>query len=257
MKINFQRLNPRNIIFYAGMKGRLRFLKDESYLRIMYKNKFGHDLDLENPSAFNEKLQWLKLNNRHSQYTTWVDKYEVKEYIAGEIGEKYIIPSYGIWDDFRDIDFNKLPDRFILKCTHDSGGVFICEDKASCDLRKAEIILKNSLKRNYYWVGREWPYKNVKPRILAEKYIQDESTPTEIGLRDYKFYCFHGEPIYIAISEGMKNKTSALMSFLTMDWKRAPFNREGYIPYKELPEKPEKLDEMIEIAKVLSKGQTF
>ena len=157
----------------------------------------GKKLNLKNPQTFNEKLQWLKLYDRKPIYTTMVDKYEVKQFVANIIGEEYIIPTLGVWNSFDDIDFDSLPDRFVLKTTHDSGGVVICSDKRKLDLDTARKKLTKSLKNNFYYQGREWPYKNVKPRIIAEKYVIDDITGE---LRDYKFFCFDGDPKFMFIA---------------------------------------------------------
>lgn len=149
----------------------LWFVPDEPYLKWFYWIRTGLRLNLENPTTFNEKIQWLKLHDRKPEYTTMVDKYEAKRYAAKIIGEEYIIPTLGIWDQFDDISFDDLPGQFVLKCTHDSGGLVICKDKDSFDRAKARRKINACLKRNYFYKGREWPYKNVKPRIIAEKYI--------------------------------------------------------------------------------------
>ena len=173
-----------------GIKGKVHFLKDETYLKMMYKCAFHKKLNLDNPTTFNEKLQWLKLHDRNPIYTQLVDKYEVKKYVKNKIGEEYIIPTLGVWDRFEDIDFSALPNQFVLKCTHDSGGLVICKDKSSFYIQKAKRKIEKCLKCNYYWAGREWPYKDVKPRIIAEEYMED----TETGeLRDYKFFTFGGK----------------------------------------------------------------
>ena len=170
-------------------RGLLNWLDDEHYLRLMYWKKFERKLNLLNPQTFNEKLQWLKLYDRRPEYTNMVDKYEAKKYVAGIIGDEYIIPTLGVWDTFDAIDFSKLPDQFVLKCTHDSGGLVICKDKKNLDIETARKKINRSLKTNYYLQGREWPYKNVKPRIIAETYMEDKGTAE---LRDYKFFCFNG-----------------------------------------------------------------
>lgn len=138
-----------------------------------YRLKFKHKLNLEEPQTFNEKLQWLKLNNKNPLYSKLVDKYEVRECIKNKIGEEFLIPMIGIYDRFEDIDFEKLPNRFVLKCTHDSGSVIICKDKEKFDEKSAKRELTKALKRNFYYDAREWPYKNVKPRIIVEEYMED------------------------------------------------------------------------------------
>ena len=171
-------------------RGLLRWMSDSMCLRCMYWARMKKKLNLKNPQTFNEKLQWLKIHDRKPIYSTMVDKYEAKQYVADLIGEEYVIPTLGVWDSFDEIDFATLPNQFVLKCTHDSGGLVVCEDKSKLDLQAAKEKLERSLKREYYWGGREWPYKNVKPRIIAEKYMQDSETNE---LRDYKFFCFSGE----------------------------------------------------------------
>ena len=173
---------PSNIIIALGSRNMLP-IRDRFYLKIMFKNKMGYSLNFENPQTFNEKLQWLKLHNRNPLYTTLVDKYEVKNYVASIIGEEYIIPNLGVWEKFDEIDFETLPDQFVLKCTHDSGGLVIVRDKNKLNISSTRKKINKSLRRNYYWLGREWPYKNVKPRIIAEKYLTDESG---YELKDYK-----------------------------------------------------------------------
>lgn len=168
----------------------LKYLSDEAYLRLTFHYRMGRKLNLEKPETFNEKLQWLKLYDRKPIYSTMVDKYEAKKYVAERIGEEHIIPTLGVWDHFDEIDFDELPNQFVLKCTHDSGGLVICKDKTQLDLRLAKDKLEKSLASNYYYSGREWPYKNVKPRIIAEAYMVDNRTEE---LRDYKFFCFNGQ----------------------------------------------------------------
>ena len=171
-----------------------KWMDDETYLKFVYKIALGKKLDLNNPKTFNEKLQWLKLNDRKDVYTTMVDKYEAKKYVAERIGEEHIIPTLGVWNHFDEINFDALPEQFVLKCTHDSGGLVICTDKSKFDKVTACKKIEHSLKRNFYWFGREWPYKNVPARIIAEKYMSEANKDTvnaaNCGLRDYKLYCF-------------------------------------------------------------------
>ena len=168
----------------------LRFLPDATYLKLKYRYKIKQKLNLENPQTYNEKLQWLKLHDRKDIYIKLVDKYEVKKIVGEIIGEDYIIPTIGVWNKFEDINFDKLPERFVLKCTHDSGGLYICNESKEFNKELAKKKITSSLKHNFYWSGREWPYKNVVPRIIAEVFIEDK----ELGeLRDYKFFVFNGE----------------------------------------------------------------
>lgn len=172
-----------------SFRGYLKWLPDEIFLKIMFRLKIGFWPNLKNPKTFNEKIQWLKLHDRNPLYTRLVDKYEVRQYVKDVIGEEFLIPLLGVWNNFDDIDFDALPDQFVLKCTHDSGGLVICKDKSKLDISVAKKKINACMKRNYYWVLREWPYKNVKPRIIAEKYMEDEPGK---GLKDYKFFCFDG-----------------------------------------------------------------
>ena len=234
--------------------GILKYLPDKMYLELRYKIKTGHPLNLDNPKTFNEKLQWLKLYDRKPIYTTMVDKYEAKNYVAERIGTEYIIPTYGVWDSFDEIDFDALPNQFVLKCTHDSGGLVIVRDKKKLDKKAAKAKIERSLKTNYYYHGREWPYKNVKPRILAETYMEDDSGS---GLRDYKFYCFGGVPKFLYISEGLEDHSTAHISFVTCDWQFAPYERSDYRPFDALPSKPSRFNLMMELATKLSQGTDF
>lgn len=160
---------------------------DELFIRCEYYLGMHKILNLDNPQTYNEKLQWLKLYDKHPEYTKFVDKYEAKKYVASLIGEKYIIPTIGVWDSFDEIDFDRLPEQFVLKTTHDSGGVVVCKNKNTIDISKVKKKINKSLRHNFYWEHREYPYKNVKPRIIAEKFMVDESG-TE--LKDYKFFLF-------------------------------------------------------------------
>lgn len=171
-------------------KGVYDSMSDEEYLKRVFKASIGRKLDLENPQTFNEKLQWLKLYDRRPIYTTMVDKYAAKKYVADLIGEQYIIPTLGVWDRFEEIDFDLLPKQFVLKCTHDSGGLIICKDKSKLDIREAKEKISNSLSRNFYYRWREWPYKDVPPKIIAEKYMEEMESQESY---DYKFFCFRGQ----------------------------------------------------------------
>lgn len=146
-------------------------LSDEVFIKKKFSVLTGVELNLENPRTFNEKINWLKINNRQAVYTRMVDKYEAKKYVSERIGDAHIIPTIGIWKDFDDIYFDDLPDRFVLKCTHDSGSVIVCQNKALFNRKWAKEKLEQSLNRNYYFDSREWPYRNVKRKIIAEKFI--------------------------------------------------------------------------------------
>lgn len=191
IKFNFYKL-----FLHLAVRGSLKKMKDENYLKLIYKAIMGKKLNLDNPKTFNEKLNWLKLYDRNPIYTKMVDKYEAKKYAANVIGEKYIIPTLGIYDGFDDIDFNKLPNQFVMKCTHDSGGLIICKDKSRLDIKISKKKINKFLKRKYFYLWREWPYKNVKPRIIIEDFMIDNKTNE---LRDYKFFCFNGKVKFFKI----------------------------------------------------------
>lgn len=187
---------------------------DKSYLSIMYRLYFGRKLDWEHPVTFNEKLQWLKLYNRKPEYTVMVDKVKVKDYVAEKLGEEYIIPTLGVWDDPDDIDFDALPNQFVLKCNHNSGlGMCICKDKSKLDISKVKAELRKGLRQNYFLRYREWPYKDVPRKILAEKYMVDNE---QVELKDYKFFCFNGEPCLCQVISD--RSTDEKIDFYDMDW---------------------------------------
>ena len=241
---------PSNLILYLASKNIIK-MSDEKYLSMMYKKMLNKTLNLKNPVTFNEKLQWLKLNDRNPKYIRLVDKYEVKEYIKETIGEQYVIPTIGVYNKFNDIDFSNLPNQFVIKCTHDSGGIVIVKDKEKLNINKARRKINKGLKRNFYYYGREWPYKHVKPRIIIEKYMEDNK---EKEILDYKFFCFDGEPKLMYISQGLKNHETASMSFYDMDYKLTTCKRKDYRLLAVTPERPINFEKMKEIAGILSKG---
>lgn len=232
----------------------LLVLPDELYLKVKFRQLMGKKLNLKNPQTFSEKLQWLKLYNRRPEYTTMVDKYAAKDYVAKIIGEEYIIPTLGVWDRPENIEWDKLPNQFVLKCTHDSGGLVICRDKSNLDKEAAVTKLHKTLKQNYFRKWREWPYKNVPRRIIAEKYI--EPTPDLKDLLDYKFFCFNGEPQYCQVISGRNTKMCC--DFFDKDWNHQPFHEPKLYPFSDVPpEKPSKYEEMWNLARCLAKDKPF
>lgn len=222
----------------------------DEFLKREYRFFMGKELDLDNPKVYTMKLQWLKLYDHRSEYTTMVDKYTVKKYVADRIGEEYVIPLLGVWNRVEDIDFDSLPDRFVLKTTHDSGGVVICKDKNKLDIPAAKEKLKYFLGRKYYAYNREWPYKNVTPRIIAEAYMED-STYKE--LRDYKFFTFGGVPKVLYIAQGRGRGEPTVADFFDMEFNHLPFTIDhdmADVP----PKKPENFELMQELATKLSEG---
>lgn len=230
------------------------FLPDKLYLKICYRMKIGKKLNIIEPSTFNEKMQWLKLYNRNPLYTTLVDKYKVREYVKDKTGEEYLIPMVGgPWERFEDIDFSALPEKFVLKCNHDSGSVIICKNKEKFNYENARKKLNRSLKHNFYYLGREWPYKNVKPLIVAEEYMQD----IESGdLLDYKFLCFNGKVEYLFTCSERFSDDGLKVTFFDKNWNELPFERRYPKSNIEI-DKPKNLDKMIKIAEKLSEDIPF
>lgn len=229
---------------------------DEKFLRRKFKACMGRELDLENPEKFNDKLQWLKLYNRLPEYTMMVDKYLVRDYIREQLGEEYLIPLVGAWDSPDEIDFDALPDKFVLKCNHNSGvGMYICRDKSKMDVDKVKKELRRGLDQNYYLLHREWPYKDVKRKIICEKFMSD--APGASDFTDYKFFCFNGKVDSVMVClERSSGETK--FYFFDENWELKRLNIRG----KNAPEgftipKPECMDEMFKIAAKLSVGMPF
>ncbi len=230
-----------------------RLWTDKAYIRFKFRLRTGYFPDLSNPKSFNEKLQWLKLNDRDVRYVNLVDKIEAKKIVSNIIGEEYIIPTLATYKTFEEIDFSSLPEKFVIKTNHDSGGVFICKNKNTLDLRKLENKIGKSLRHNYFYVGREWPYKMIKPRILVEELI--ENTDSQ-DLPDYKFMCFNGKVRCCFICLDRRSKEGLCVNFYDRDWKLMPFSR--HYPIKNTPvEKPKSYEKMIELAEKLAQGFRF
>lgn len=234
-------------------------IPDKLFIELQTLYRCGKWPDLKTPHTFMDKQQWLKLYDHKDIYTVMADKYLVKDYVKGIIGEQYIIPTIASWDNFSEIDFDALPDQFVLKCSHDSGGLMICKNKSEFDYSAAKKKINRALRRNYFYNGREWPYKNIKPRIIAEKYMTEGSGDNDSELTDYKFYCFEGEPrfLYVAKANFINNKKHDLLSIYDMDWKRAPFQRRDHEPFPYEPEKPRTFDKMVEFSRLIAKDIPF
>ena len=227
------------------------FIPSKPWISYRFKKKMGYSMDWKNPKTFNQKLQWLKVYNKKPIYTTMVDKYEAKKYVADIIGEEYIIPTLGVWNSFDEIDFDSLPEQFVLKCTHDSGGVLIVRDKATFDKAAARKMFRIALGRNNYSVNREWPYKDVRPRIIAEQYMEDENEA--LGLTDYKFFCFNGKPEMLYISQGLEDHSTASISFYDMEGKDMPFHRSDFKPINGKVILPLNFEQMKDVAEKIAK----
>ena len=245
----------RKVILYSIETPIGRLLPDVIYLKIKFRLLVGTMLNLKNPRTFNEKMQWLKLYNRKPEYTVLVDKYKVRDYIARELGEEYLIPLLGVWDKAEDIDFDTLPDKFVLKCNHNSGlGMCICKDKSKLDTKKVKAELKKGLKQNYYMHGREWPYKNVERKIICEKYMEDESRSE---LKDYKLWCFGGKVEVVLTCAERFSETGLKENFYDPEWNLLDMRRPAHANTDYPIAKPQCLDKMIAFAEQLSKGFPF
>lgn len=247
MNIWFERLDRRHFF---------NWMPDSWYLRMKYKQCMGCSLNLANPKTFNEKLQWLKLHDRKPEYTMMVDKYAVRKYIADTIDEEYLIPLLGVWDNPDDIDFDALPNQFVLKCNHNSGlGMCICKDKSKLNIEKVKAGLRKGLAQDYYLTGREWPYKDVKPRIIAEEYMTD--SPNTDEFTDYKFFCFNGKADCVMLCLDRQSGETKFY-FFDKKWNLCRYNIRGKnAPEGFTLEKPTNMDKMFEIAEILSKGLAF
>lgn len=239
----------REYAFRLGEKGFLSFLPDEMYVRLMYWLRMGYPLNLCAPQTFNEKLQWRKLRVHDPSWVPLVDKLAVKEIVAQYIGETRIIPTLGVWEHAEDIDFSHLPETFVLKCTHDSGSLVICRDRASFDTNMARAKLARALKRDFYRRTREWPYRDVPRRIICEPLLVDPSQPGG-RLTDYKFYCFHGKVESILVCTGRMGGSARFTRF-DRDWNVMP----GYAPSNCL--RPPAYETMLEIAELLARNMSF
>ena len=232
-----------------------QLMSDKFYLSVLWKLLNGYKLDWDNPLTYCEKLQWLKVYDRKPVYTTMVDKYRAKQWIAERIGEQYIIPTLAVYESVNEIDLDKLPNQFVLKCNHDYGSVVICRDKSTFDIEAARQKLNNALKRDFYLYGREWPYKNVKRCIIAEHYLcEGNSESKEVkDLHDYKFYCFNGVPKVFCITSNRGSVSGLCEDFYDVSGKHLDIRQEGYNNACPHPALPVNLELMVELAHELSK----
>ncbi|MBR6124213.1 glycosyl transferase [Candidatus Saccharibacteria bacterium] len=228
-------------------------MPDKWYLSLMFRSKMGYWMNWKKPKTFNEKLQWLKIHDRNPLYTQLVDKYEVRKYITEKIGSKYLIPILGVWDNVDNIDFNHLPNQFVLKCTHDSGSVIICKDKTNFDFNSAKKKLGSHLSANYYYPFREWPYKKVKPRIIAEKYIAEIN---HSDLKDYKFQIFNGTFRNCFVCSNRFSPKGLHVTFYDEHWNQLPFTKH-YPKEDSHQQKPKFFEKMIKLSEILAKNKPF
>lgn len=247
--------NPKHLLLYLlGKPPVSRAFPEKVYLKLKYRLIMGKKLDLKNPKSFNEKLQWLKLYNRKDEYTVMADKYAVRKYIAEKIGEEYLVPLLGVWDRADDIDFDKLPDKFVLKCNHNSGlGMCICKDKSKLDTEKVRKELNKGLNQDYYLPNLEWPYKNVSRKIVGEKYMADRNGK----FTDYKFMCFNGYVPCVMVCVD-RDIGDTKFYFYDKEWNLLRYNEKSLKKYSNLTlPKPSCIDKMFEIAECLSAGLPF
>lgn len=248
----FKHLSDKNFLIDFLTTKLTKFYSDEKYIRLKYRLRFRKEINLVNPKGFNEKLNWMKLNYRNPLFTMMADKYWVKQYVADKIGSEFVVPCYGCWKSVDDIDFESLPESFFLKSTHDSGGGILVDKAKGIDMKRIrERFNQRTLqKKNWYWFLREFPYKNIEPRIIAEKYL-DEGTGHE--LHDYKFYCFNGEPAFMYVT----NKADRIFeNYYDLDFNPVDISH-GF--ERHFPEftKPKNFEKMIELARTLSSGMPF
>lgn len=255
MLLFYRLISDESIRFgYLTKLGLLNRVQDKKFLYKKYKSIHKTNVDLDNPSTFNEKLQWLKLYDRNPNYTVMVDKYKVREYIAEKIGEQYLIPLIGVWESPDEINFDALPNQFVMKCSHNSGlGMCICTDKSKLDVKKVKKDLKRGLKQDYYLTGREWPYKDVPRRIVAEQFLKNDAG----GLTDYKIHCFNGVPKFILVCRDRFTKSGLTEDFYTPEWNLMTVKRPNIPNAKSPLQKPEKMEEMLALAAKLSENIPF
>lgn len=243
--------SPKRIVLSLGNHQLINWMPDKLFISLAYQARMGKKLDWSNLKTFNEKQQWIKLYDRNALYTQLVDKYAVREYVRSKIGEAYLIPNYGVWDSFDEINFSKLPNEFVVKCTHDGGSVFICTDKSSFDYDTCRNKINKALKRNFYWHSREWPYKNVKPRIIAEELLIDSNGNS---ISDYKLQCFNGKFDNVFVCTGRFSNEGVRYYYFDKDWNLLPYSKHE-CSISELEKlKPKHLEEMIILAEKLSAG---
>lgn len=245
---------PRKVACYLFTLLPRKLFQDKFYIEMLFWLHMGKRLDWNNPQTFNEKLQWLKLYDRKPEYTTMVDKYKVREYIAERLGEEYLIPLLGVWNDPDEIDFDALPNQFVLKCNHNSGlGMCICKDKTKLDIAKVKAALRKGLKQDYYLTGREWPYKNVERKIIAEKFMTDGGE----DLADYKIHNFNNGPKVILVCRDRFKDSGLTEDFFSEDWEHLDVARPDHPNASTPVERPKELEEMLSLAEKLSQGRPF
>ena len=240
----------RWLIVGIARRGLLDWVPNSIYLRIVYRLMMKKSLNLESPQTFNEKLQYLKVYDYKPEYTQWVDKIRAKKLVMEILGEQYVVPILGVWDKAEQIDFGVLPDKFVLKCSHDQGSVVLCDKTKKIDEKAIRAFLNLHLKLNIYRGTREYPYKNIKPKILCEKYLG-------ANIVDYKFHCFNGKPLFLYVGQGLTADHSLKIDFFSVEWQPMPFYRTDYRRLGNAIARPKQLKLMTAIAEKLSAGTRF
>lgn len=235
------------------IKNLLKILPDKLYLQIMYFKHFRKFINFNNPKNFNEKIQYLKLKYRSNELTEMADKYKVKQYVSKLIGNEYVIPTLGVWSTTEEINFNELPKKFVLKCNNDSGGVVICKDKQALNIEETKKFLNSRLNNNGFWYGREWPYKNIKPCIIAEKYMENNG---QNELIDYKFFCFNGQPKVVLVCSERFASNNMCKTYFDENWNLLNIMEANHRIDKE-QKKPQSFEKMKTISQKLAKGMPF
>lgn len=249
-KIKEYATHPLRVYSLISKAGFTRFVPDELHIRIMYRVLTGSKINLDDPKTFNEKLNWLKLHDRNPLYNTLVDKLAVKAWVSEKIGDEYVTETYASWSCVEDISIENLPDKFVLKTNHDSGGISICRDKSDFNLAAARKLLAKHLKHNYFWWTREWPYKDVTPMVMAEEYLED--VDGDAGLVDYKVTCFGGKPEFIEVHRGRFSNHTC--NYYDIEWNPIRIDWAGIpIADSEVP-RPCNLDKMLDLSERLSTG---
>lgn len=238
----------KHIFIKLCIKGYFNWMPDDFYLKMCFRVRLGYRLNLNNPQSFNEKIQWLKLNSRNPLYSKLTDKYEVRSFVAETIGEEYLIPLLGVWNNVDEIDFDSLPNRFVLKCTHDSQSVVICRDKTNLNIKKTKKFLCGRISRNYFYGGREYQYKSIIPRIIAEKYLEE----SDGQLKDYKFFCFNGTPklLFVVTDRGLNNTK---FDFFDLQFNKLPI-KQYYPNSAQHIGRPHNFELMVKLAAKLTKN---
>ncbi len=235
------------------IKNLLKILPDKLYLQLMYFKHFRKFINFNNPKNFNEKIQYLKLKYRSNELTEMADKYKVKQYVSKLIGNEYVIPTLGVWSTTEEINFNELPKKFVLKCNNDSGGVVICKDKQALNIEETKKFLNSRLNNNGFWYGREWPYKNIKPCIIAEKYMENNG---QNELIDYKFFCFNGQPKVVLVCSERFASNNMCKTYFDENWSLLNIMEANHRIDKE-QKKPQSFEKMKTISQKLAKGMPF